>query len=161
MVVWTKRKCIELQLRIWFEQILVPFSHHCYWMTCWPGAEDHCIQSLHVFHPARPHNPGHCIILTSILLHTILNSPAYYTQLVLQTVFHPSSILHKLLVKYCILHTHSVYCTACILHTITHTTWLLCTHCITTHPSAYMGLKPCSGSQILMQNWEYDEYFEF
>ena len=50
-------------------------------MTCWPGAEDHCIQSLHVFHPARPHNPGHCIILTSILLHTILNPPAYYTQL--------------------------------------------------------------------------------
>ena len=99
-------------------------------MTCWPGAEDHCIQSLHVFHPARPHNPGHCIILTSILLHTIVNSPAYYTQLVLQTVFHPSSILHKSHVKYCILHTYSVHCTHCILHTITHTTFLLCTYCI-------------------------------
>ena len=131
-------------------------------MTCWPGAEDHCIQSLHVFHPARPHNPGHCIILTSILLHTILNSPAYYTQLscilystcttnCIPPIFHVSQITcFNMYLK--ILHFTHLLCTLYRLHTThNHTYHMLTMHILhTTYPPAYMGLKPCSGSQILM-----------
>ena len=125
-------------------------------MTCWPRAEDHCIQSLYVFHPARPHNPGHCIILTSILLHTILNPPAYYTQ---SSCILYSNLLHTILnfpayyvlnLYYKLYSTHLPYFTNYMLNTAFYTYTVYNVH------TAYYTSSHIHGSQTLLRTTNTD-----